>query len=223
MQSGMACSVQWRSWIFGVGLGYMSLYGYRRDIDKEKKVEILPRSKKKNRKLVIVEYAILVTCPRFSSLLSYFFLSGITVSPVIYLFSPTLVSQWLPFSLDLSPSFQQNQHYVIQSGRGSKRKMLGRYLQLINFSDWPGITECPIVPELMLRPGDLKHFHRTFSQKTHSLGVRELKGIWKTTIHGDWCYRSTQGWGNTDCLNFNRVRTEPWKEITEGPKEEVTS
>lgn len=120
---------------FWSGAGVHILYGYRQDIEKEKKEEVLPRSKKKNRKLVIVEYAMLVTCPRFSSLLSYFFLSGITAFPVTYPFSPTLVSQWLPFSLDLSPSFQQNQHYVIQSGRGSKRKMLGRYLQLINFSD----------------------------------------------------------------------------------------
>ena len=136
MQSSMACSVQWHLWIFGVGLGYTSLYGYRQDIEKEKKIEVLPRSKQKNRKLVIVEHAILATCPRFSSLLSYFFLSGITASPVTYPFSPTLVSRWLPFSLDLSPPFQQNQHYVIQSGLGSKRKMLARSLQLINFSDW---------------------------------------------------------------------------------------
>lgn len=45
----------------------MSLYGCGQDIEEEKKVEAMWRSKKKTKELVI-EHTILVSCPSFSSL-----------------------------------------------------------------------------------------------------------------------------------------------------------
>lgn len=37
------------------------------------------------------------------------------------------------------------------------------------------------MPDLMLRPRDLKHFLQSLFTKTHSQGVRELKGDMETT------------------------------------------
>lgn len=113
---------------------YLSIYGSSLGIETEEKVEAMPRSRKKKKagdsRMCHLGYLSKV----FLSHLRHFFFSGITASPgITHLPNPKLVSQWLLFSLYLSRSFQQNQHYVTRFRAGKQEDVIGRSQQLFNF------------------------------------------------------------------------------------------